>query len=438
MKVSYELKRGLLKFIFTPDNNEGIDYSKKVKMGRYQCEMHMPDDWNLEKIHPDVLALVAILIAYPFLDEGIEVPIGVSKSFHDLFSLETQKFIYPIDKYLSPRNAPNDSIPGLAYSGGVDSTAALSLLPNNTACFFLDRILPRELEGKLNLHDKQSVYDAYEYLRKKGRQEYKIKTDLEYIRSPRGFPVEFSTTIPALLLSDYVGIDSVATGTIMEHQFIEHYINFPSRQYSVNWSNIFAGVEIFLNQVTVGISEVGAMKIVLNSEYNSLTNSCLKGKGSTPCLKCDKCFRKKLLEMTLLKQHISDDILNDLFLSTEARTMIKKLPISVENVITYITSHYDGNHKLMNLLKIRTRGDILDTNWMEKWYAPSKELIADKYCDHIEREIRKHLEFMNEKDEINMNNWNINEVIESPIYQEYQRIFVSQLIKFKQLAKQNK
>lgn len=433
MKVSYEFKKGLLKFRFTLEDNEGIDYTGKVKMGRYQCEMHMPDDWSLENIHPDVLALVAILISYPFMDKYIEVPIGVSTSFHKLFNLETQKFIYPIDKKLSPRTAPKDSIPGLAYSGGIDSTAALLILPRNTACFFLDRILPRELEGE-NLYDKQSVYEAYDYLRKEGRQEYTIKTDLEYIRFPRGFPIEFSTTIPALLLSDYVGIDSVATGTIMEHQFLEYQRRkFSSRHYFVKWNNIFKGVDIFLNQVTAGISEIGTMKMVLNSPYNSIANWCMK--GTIPCMKCGKCFRKKLIQMILLKQQISNDILDDFFLATEIRTLIKKFPINAENIITYITSNYSGNHKLMNLLKIRTRGDILETNWMEKWYVPSKDLILDKYSDYVEREIGKYLEFMDGKDELNMNNWSVDEVIESQIYQEYQERFISELIKHKEVVK---
>lgn len=431
MKTSYNFEEGLLKLRFFPTENEGIDCSGKIKMGRHECNIHIPKDFNIEKIHPDVFALVIILIAYPFVDKEIEVPIGVSQSFHDSFKKETNKSIYPVDQNLNPRTSPKNAVPGLAYSGGVDSTAALTLLPNSTVCFFLDRILPNELEKNLKLYNKQSVYNAYAQLEKQGRRGYMIKTDLEYVRVPRGFPLELSTTIPALLLSDYVGMDSIATGTIMEHQFIPYHKISLDRDYFVKWRNIFECVDITLNQVTAGISEVGTMKIVLNSPYHSFNHWCMRGDNSNPCLKCDKCFRKKLLEMILLKQDIPDDILDSLFLATEIRTTLKHLPIPCENIIAYITSHYQGNHALMKSLKKRTRGDVLDTIWMEKWYESSKTLIADKYYSYVKNEIAKYLETMNEKDEVNMNDWNVIEISNSPLYKNYQQKFISHLINFK-------
>ena len=438
MKTSYIFEKELLNLNFLPTDNEGVDFSGKVKMGRQECSIHMSKDWNMEKIHPDVLALVIILIVYPFVDKEIEVSIGVSQAFHDAFKKETNKSIYPVNPDLNPRTAPKKAVPGLAYSGGVDSTAALTLLPRNTVCFFLDRIIPKELQNSLKLYDKQSIYNVYGQLEKQGRRGYMIKTDLEYIRSPRGFPVEFSTTIPALLLSDYIGIDSIATGTNMEHQYIEHSRTFLYRHYSVEWKNVFKAVDISLNQVTAGISEVGTMKIVLNSPYHSFKYWCMKGDNSKPCLKCDKCFRKKLLEAALLKKDIPNKILNNFFLSNEVRTMIKQFPIHFENVITYITSHYDGDHKIMESLKKRTRGDTLDTTWMEKWYEPSKDLIAKKYYNYVRNEIAKYLDIINDIDEINMHNWNIHELIESPIYQKYQEEFISDLIRFKQDHKKNR
>ncbi|WMM23278.1 DUF6395 domain-containing protein [Tissierella sp. MB52-C2] len=432
MKSSYKFEKEVLKLIFIPNKTEGVDCSGKVKMGRYECNIHTPKDWDIEKIHPDVLALIIILIAYPFIDKEIEVPIGVSQDFHDSFKKETKKSIYPVDKNLKPRIAPKNAVPGLAYSGGVDSTAALALLPSNTVCFFLDRILPKELEKSLKLYDKQSVYDVYSQLEKQGRQGYKIKTDLEYVRVPRGFPVETSTTIPALLLSDYIGIDSVATGTIMEHQYIPYHKISLDRDYFVKWNNIFKSIDIPLNQVTAGISEVGTMKILLNSPYSSFNHWCMRGDNSRPCMKCDKCFRKKILEMILLKQQVPNSMLDNLFLSNEVRTMLKQLPIPCENVIAYITSHYNGNHTLMKSLKKRTRANILDTSWMEKWYSPAKDLIAEKYYNSVEKEIIKHLEVMSSEDEANMNSWDITSINNSLIYQKYQQDFISDLTKFKQ------
>ncbi len=431
MKASYKIEKGLLKLKFTPHINDGVDCSGKIKMGRYDCNIHIPEDWDIEKIHPDVFALIIALIVYPFTNEIIEVPIGVSQEFHDLFKEETKKLIYPVDKSLKPRRAPKDAIPGLAYSGGVDSTAALTLLPESTACFFLDRILPPDAGKDLKLHDKRSIYSTYKQLEEIGIQGYMIKTDLEYVRMPRGFPVEYASTIPALLLSDYVGLDSIATGTIMEHQFIPYHKISIDRDYFVKWRNLFKCVDLSLNQVTTGISEVGTMKIVLNSPYHLFTHWCLK-ENSSPCYKCEKCFRKVLLKAILLEQEITDDMLDKFFLSPEVRTTIRQLPIPCENVIAYITSHYKGRHNFMHILKKRVRGDVLETSWMEKWYSPSESLMAEKYSSYIKSKIAKYLETMNQDDEKNMGYWDIFKIKESPLYIKYQKEFVSELIKFKQ------
>jgi hypothetical protein len=425
--------------LFTLDKGDGIDFTGKIKMDRTRCKIHMPKDWSIEKLHPDVLALATILIAYPFIDKGIQLPIGVSQYFHDLFVKETNKLIYPIDKNLKQRTAARNAVPGLAYSGGIDSSAALTILPDSTACVFLDRILPKELENKKKLYNKQAAYVAYDILRKKGRKEYIIKTDLEYIRNPRGFPVEESTTIPGLLLSDYIGLDSIATGTHLEHLYLfYHHHFFKERHYSIRWEKLFEGVDIILNQVVAGISEIGNMKIVLNSSNRSLAQWCMRGDINNPCLNCMKCFRKKLLEMTILRQSITNELLDQLFMITEARTMLKKFPINLENVMTYITSHYNGNHILMNLLKKRTRGDILETDWMEKWYMPAKSYISDKYYRHVKGEITKYLEVMNKDDKKNMRGWDINDVTESTMYQAYHKEFVDELIDFKKRMKQKK
>lgn len=73
----------------------------------------------------------------------------------------------------------------------------------------------------------------------------------------------------------------------------------------------------------------------------------------------------------------------------------------------------------MNLLKKKTRGDILDTAWMEKWNISSIEFIPSKYQQHIKNEISKYVETMNKQDEENMKNFNYKHLTNSAEYASY-------------------
>lgn len=285
MRVKYKCNHGFLNISFYPEANEGVDYTGKVKMGRHSCKVLVPVDWTLESCHPDVLALAIILMIYPFTKSRIELPIGVSQAFHDQFKISTQKEILPIDKGLQPRKAPKNSVPGLAYSGGVDSTAVLTLLPHNACCIFLDRIQ----SDNERLYNKEAAYYACESLRKLGRQVYMMKSNFEYIRQPKGFAVEMSTTIPALLLSDYIGLDSIALGiTLEDSTFLEFTRFFAERLNFTKWESVFELVDMPLNQATRGISEIGNYKIAMNSPYGKFAQSCMRGRIQKPCMNCYK------------------------------------------------------------------------------------------------------------------------------------------------------
>lgn len=118
-------------------------------------------------------------------------------------------------------------------------------------------------------------------------------------------------------------------------------------------------------------------------------------------------------------------LLDRLFKIREARIRLVKLPLHFENVTTYVTAHYHGNHRLMNLLKKKTRGDALDVSWMEKWYSPAKDLFPIKYRDMIESNITKYLDVMTIENEDTLKNWNhLKESIHS---KRYHREFVTAL-----------
>lgn len=418
MKVKYSCDEGLLKLFFYPEEDDRI-IRNKVKMRKKSCEVQLPKDWDLDAIHPDVLALCTMLIIYPFAGRKIVLPFGVSRVFHEHFKKLMKKEIFPIDDDLESRRIPQNGIPALAYSGGVDSTAALTLLPRTTKLFFLDRIVQEDV---FTLYNKEAAHFACESLRKLGRSVYMVKTDLEYIRDPVGFPVDVANAVPALLLSDYVSLDSIAFGTVMTPAykvFSPKFKDYEKSYHFTKWGKLFEIVGMPFNQVTIGITEWGTMKIAMNSPYYHFAQSCMRGTVGNPCMNCFKCFRKKLMEMTLQKRDLDDEFLSKLFKIVEVQKKLPKQHGTLDLVFAYITSHYKGSHRLMNLLKKKTRGDVLELSWYEKWYSPSIELLPSKYRKYVKEEIGKYLDSMNAFDEQNMKDLNFKEVLVSDKYKYY-------------------
>lgn len=407
MKINVNLQEyGILHFDFSPENSDPLQY-RGVKMGNRSCEVHLPEDWKLEDVHPDVLALAAILIIYPFAGPSISLPFGVSQPFHDYFKQTTKKELEPINHELKPRKSPLYSVPALAFSGGVDSMAALMLLPRSTNLFYLERIVPKNITKK-QLYNKEAALHACNTLQKEGRSVYTIKSDLEFVRDPEGFPVDVANAIPALLLSDYIGLDSIAWGTIIECTYNigkGDFQDYKDRLHYKRWGKLFELVDLPFNQVVGGISEIGTSTIVLKSPYKSIAQSCVRGIPNKPCQNCWKCFRKELIEKTIKGDQVDETTLNRNFKYFKER--FSKIPIADENIFNYITSRYNGSNSIMTILKGRTRGGLLDVSWLGKWYSPSVLILPEKYRSFVSKQIPKYIDVMTKEEEKAVESWKV-------------------------------
>ncbi len=420
MRVEYKCENGHLQMFFYPDTDEGVfipkNKPKTIFMNKYNCEFFMPKDWSLDHIHPDVLALATILIIYPFSKQHIELSIGISSFFADLCKKVLKKEITPVDTHLKPRLSSSDAKITLAYSGGVDSTAALLLLPEDTPLFFVDRIIP---DQKSSIYSKDSAYHAYTTLENEGRKVYMIPTDFEYVRHPVGFPVDLACCIPGLLLSDYENIDSIATGMILESAYgigHEAFKDYPNTWHYNVWGSLFKAVDIPISLVTSGISEVSTSYIVSHSKYASIAQSCMRAKNQKPCLRCPKCIRKVMLDHTLTYGQVPDDLLKHFFSLPVAPQFFGSGTMHHQNVMTYITSHYHGNYEPMVLFKRRMGGDILNVDWLERWYTPSLIVVKEKYRSFVKKHILNYLKPMTRKEIKEVTHWNLSAFLESQDY----------------------
>lgn len=430
MKVSYEWNKGIMKFHFTPEQDDKTFYQivntykkpAKISLGRKTCEIHLPQNWSMDSTHPDLLALAAIAIIYPFIGSKITVAKGISNHFHNTFKKATGKEILPVNPKLTPRKAKENFVPALAYSGGVDSTAASILLPKNTHHLYIDRITPKDLGSQRSLLNQEAAFFACNSMKKLGRTVHLIKTDFPYVRNPVGFHTFLAESAPSILLADYYGFDSLSNGHTIEEGYqvgTNGYQDAKEGPVIKIWDELLKAIDMPYCLPTIGLSEVCTSKIVMNSPCSDFAQACSRGKIQRPCMNCYKCFRKTLLEKAIKKETLNDQTLNRLFKIKDAQQMITTTPIHFENVMTYISSQYKGNHPIMNLLKKKTRGDKLNTSWMEKWNPLAIQFIAPKYQQYVKNEISKYVQTMNKQDEENMKNFNYQHLTKSSEFTSY-------------------
>jgi hypothetical protein len=94
-------------------------------------------------------------------------------------------------------------------------------------------------------------------------------------------------------------------------------------------------------------------------------------------MRCVKCFRKTLVELAAAGEQPGDALLDRFFASPQVRAEITKVWVKHENVYAYATAGYRGGHPLMQALRRRVRGDLLEVDWMERWYPPAAALLPD-------------------------------------------------------------
>lgn len=408
MIVNYKCKDGKLTLKFTPEKSDPSMHeifittfktTRQITMDSNECKFYLPSDWTMDSVHPDVFALAILAAIYPFCGSTIHLPRGVSKTFHNLVFRVTKKKILPVDDQLPLRKAPSNAVPALSYSGGVDSTAAAILLPKNTHLFYFDRITPK---GKNTLLNQEAAYYACDSIAKTGRTVHKIKTDMQFLRKPVGFSSYLSDTVPALLLADYYGFDSIGHGQTLETGYQIGETGFEECFYTDvgnPWYHLLKGIGLHYTLPTIGLSEVSTTNIVLESPFHEFTQACSRGKIKQPCMNCFKCFRKSLLEKVMLNEPIDDAYLNRLFNIKEVKAVLAtKPPIYFSNVLAYITARYRGSHPQMLALRSLTRGNLFPVDWLNKWYPKSEEFLAPQYRDYVKKQIQKYIQPMNTQD----------------------------------------
>ena len=401
-----------VKFSFEMDEEEKKRDFGRVSFGSSVVTVRL-DGLDSSTIHPDLLALSSILMCHPFVGKELNYPNPVSERFEETVNSMVSRYQFKpkSGKSVEPRSTGSNYRMGLAFSGGVDSTAALSLLPADSVPVFM----LRPSKGK-SLYDPSAALESCKLLEEVGYDVRVVECDVEFIREPVGFPTDLSHAIPSILLADEICIDSLAFGTVMESAFGIGHEKFRDYWNGSHWkfySTLLGSVSIDLCLPVSGISEVGTAIIVNSTPLGDLSQSCIRGKWKKPCKRCWKCCRKGLLSSALGLVSLNSEDLELMFSSEDVRNKLSSVPISHENVIEYALQRIDEDlHPIFPFLRKRIeRGS--DLEFLECWFEPSSDFIPEKYRGDICGKIKNLLRTMDERDEEDVRKWDLVDFYES-------------------------
>ena len=278
-----------------------------------------------------------------------------------------------------PTRRPGNK-PGLSFSGGIDSTAALCLMPKDTVLLYMERNFESMIKH-------ENAHHFLAELRQLGRTAITIQSNHEFIRTNYGknpgFSTDYACMAHLILLADFLDLDSAATGMPLENAYFFHgsaVRDFAKSRFWKSYSPMFDYAGIPLYQPVAGCSEIINSDIVKNSPYESLASSCLRSSNiGEKCERCWKCFRKNIFSN------------KPWLMSPEISTFLEKRPLKQGLATLYAlqTIHQSGQKIPPEAKDIEPIIDS-DLSFLKDYWPPYLELIPAKYRKFTHDKIREH------------------------------------------------
>jgi len=294
----------------------------------------MPEEFKLENIHPDLIMLAN-------------------------YCLFSTYYPVPIYEHVFTRN-PGKKI-GLAFSGGVDSTAAMLLLPEDIELVYHQR------QGfpVTGMRQDNALY-MFENMKKKV---WKIKSDQEIIgereeTGKRGFSTDYCAGVAIILMADMLDLGYFATGQMMESTHLRRgykFRDFEKTKFWLTFEPLFKEAGLTLLGPVFSCSEVITNKIVEQSEYKDLAQSCVRGFAGQGCNACYKCFRKNLIRGKKIPTR-----------SYEINHILTSRPLKQAASLIYAMNKFKS--EILELDEYKG----MELKFVERYYPPALELIPEE------------------------------------------------------------
>ena len=315
----------------------------------------MPEGYELSSTHPSLLCLTAETLVFPW-----------ESSARSTF----------------PSNRPHGHRGSLAFSAGVDSTAAALVMPDDTLLGYhrrsFDSMIDHRNAERLMLHLAEH----------QEREVVQVTSNHELIRTHHGKPVGFSFDLACaahlILLADHHDLGAVGFGMPIDNTFLAKgakYRPFEVSPYFTYWTDRFAQAGLALLLPVASITEGGALQIVKQSGWADHLNSCMRGDGVNGCGQCWKCFHKN----GPLGRPFDIN-------APEIQLFLHKRPMPTATHALWALQSMGLEDKVPDLAPLLEQ----DLGWWTQAYPPGFDLLPEPWRSSIEARVRSFLPLMPE------------------------------------------
>lgn len=302
--------------------------------------------------HPDLIALICLIIFYPFLkiSQQIIFPQPVSRNFEKimrLHNLTTQINLNPDLANFKPTGTKK----ALSWGGGLDTWAAYKLQPD----FYHYLIHEEQKESPLpNKNNYPPVTIIQSNQRLIACQEN---------GTGAGWTSWPGVLISSLWLAEDLGINLIALGGNLGSVFLNNGRRYHPTHWKPNrWFKTFEMFGILLYLPLAGLTDLGVLQIV-GSDLDKVKYCWYSTPEGENCHQCLKCLRKEIL----MGRHIN-----------------------------YVKIPFKGP----SFEYMKSRDSDLE-KWVKKYYQPALQLIPDQenLQSNLIIQLKKYIEFLEEENE---------------------------------------
>jgi hypothetical protein len=241
---------------------------------------------------------------------------------------------------------------GVAFSGGIDSTAVLELLPSCVPIY-------TQVSNPTGMHKIENALLSVKEVNGVAVVSNCDELPKVYGRS-KGYYGNAGFTTTGILFSEYYGLHTLADGNVLERMYLFGPHGHGTKYRGQDLAKIteaFRGVGLEYCIPCAGMTEVVTTKIA-DSVGLKYSMGCMRGVKGEPCNNCLKCFRKRGLQG------------NPLPSNKEVEKKLNKEYIPMLPSLLWARDHKGLTHSKID-------GIQLDTQWVDKWYEKSLEYIPE-------------------------------------------------------------
>ncbi len=307
----------------------------------------MPEDFDIQGVHPDLLRLSEILMFGYW---------------------QRELFDYKFTRYQGYGI-------GLALSGGVDSVVAGYLMPEG-------RVVGVHHKRATQGEDSNSIYAVNNC----GLPYYIVESNFEQVRTHYGYGAGYQTDlclesigttglsplIPIVLMADYLNLGYLAMGVVLHSGYLDKNVKYRAFHKSIDWllwQQVFKSAGLSLYFPVMPCAALGVVKTW--QQMGVYAQSCTYGKNGHGCGACYKCVQKELLQgrVAPITESVKKSIRNKM------RVAMLMSGVNEHKLDIQELSQYKG----------------LNTDCLSRYYKPALSCVPEEFREHTEGRLGEYI-----------------------------------------------